>query len=105
MLEGLSTGETGLAEGVECLLNVTGRHFKVSVQSVQGEVVRVSFPAKDYPVAGMGAVLEFHDEVGFTYYTTLSRAARRTTKAPSLCVCKGTPSAARTAAAIVRQRI
>ncbi|NIA13377.1 MAG: hypothetical protein GWP08_04795 [Nitrospiraceae bacterium] len=70
MLDGLSAGET-LAKGVECLLNVTGRHFKVTVQSVQGDWVRVSFPAKDYPVPGMSAVLEFHDEVGFTYYTTI----------------------------------
>ena len=63
--------ETRLAKNVECLLNVMGRHFKVTVQSVEGESVRVSFPAKDYPMAGMGAVLEFHDDDGFTFYTTV----------------------------------
>jgi len=63
-------GEAKLEKGRECFLNVTGRHFKVRIVDVAQDTIHVSFPGKDYPVEGVGAVLEFHDDEGFTYYAT-----------------------------------
>jgi c-di-GMP-binding flagellar brake protein YcgR len=62
--------EAKLCKDSECLLNVAGRHFLVKILEVTVETVRVSFPARDYPVEGMRAYLEFHDDDGFYYYAS-----------------------------------
>jgi Tfp pilus assembly protein PilZ len=62
--------EAKLCKGNECLLNVAGRHFLVKILEVTVETVRVSFPARDYPVEGMCAYLEFHDDDGFYYHSS-----------------------------------
>lgn len=54
--------------GDQCLFNVTGRHFLVRVLETDSATVRITFPGIDYPVEGMRAYLEFHDETGFYYY-------------------------------------
>lgn len=59
-----------LSEGLRCLLYVTGRHFLVHVLAMDDDTVRVSFPGKDYPIEGMHADMEFHDETGYCYYST-----------------------------------
>jgi len=67
----IETGAGGaiqLSAGVECLLNVTGRHFLVKVLETTNDVFRVSFPGKDYPIGGMRGEVEFHDGDGFFYY-------------------------------------
>ena len=56
--------------GQDGLLNIGNRHFKVTVLEVTEDSLRLSFPGKDYPSAGMGVVLEFHDDAGFYYYET-----------------------------------
>ena len=61
-------GAIQLAPGVECLLNVAGRHFLVKVLEAQDSVIRVSFPGRDYPIGGMRGEVEFHDDDGFYYY-------------------------------------
>lgn len=70
MAKGPSAGEAKLEKGRDCMLRVTDRYFKVRILEVGSDTIRVSFPGKDYPVDGVGAALEFHDEEGFTYYTT-----------------------------------
>ncbi len=64
------TADVTVEQGAECLLNVIGRHFKVKVLEAGPDTFRVSFPGKDYPVEGMGAVIELHDEKGFYYLRT-----------------------------------
>ncbi len=59
-----------IEKGQECLLNVTGRHFKVRIIEIDADTIQVTFPGKDYPADGMSAVLEFHDETGFHYCST-----------------------------------
>ena len=59
-----------LSEGGECLLNVLGCHYMVKILEVTADAVRVSFPGRDYPIEGMQAVIEFHDNEGFYYYST-----------------------------------
>jgi Tfp pilus assembly protein PilZ len=65
------TGEPcELAEGLQCFLYVTERHFLVRVLALDADTVRVTFPGRDYPVEGMRADMEFHDEDGYCYYPT-----------------------------------
>ncbi len=65
------TGEPcELAEGLQCFLYVTERHFLVRVLALDSDTVSVTFPGKDYPVEGMRADMEFHDENGYCYYST-----------------------------------
>jgi len=45
-----------------------GRHFQVEILELTGTGVRVTFPGADYPIEGLGAALEFHDDKGFDYY-------------------------------------
>lgn len=59
-----------LTEGSQCFLYVTGRHFLVRVVAIEDDAVRVTFPGKDYPIDGMRADMEFHDDTGFCYYST-----------------------------------
>ncbi|MCL4691659.1 MAG: PilZ domain-containing protein [Candidatus Hydrogenedentes bacterium] len=54
--------------GSSCLLNVLGQYILVDLLEVGEETIRVSFPAKDYPVAGMVVHLDFHDAEGFDSY-------------------------------------
>ena len=70
MVKKPSTGGAKHEKGRECLLKVTDRYFKVRILEVGSDTIRVSFPGKDYPVDGVGAALEFHDDEGFTYYST-----------------------------------
>ncbi|MCX5772109.1 MAG: PilZ domain-containing protein [Candidatus Hydrogenedentes bacterium] len=56
-----------IEKGCECLLNFVGRHFKSRILEVGPEMMRVTFPGKDYPVPGLNIVLEFHDDLGFYY--------------------------------------
>lgn len=60
----------GIQAGNRCLINVTGRHFLVEILDVGPDTIRVSFPGADYPIEGMRADIEFHDEAGFYYYST-----------------------------------
>lgn len=57
-----------LQKGMAGLLNVTGQHFQVIILDVGPDTVRVTFPGKDYPIEGISATLELHDETGFFYY-------------------------------------
>lgn len=57
-----------IAEGNRCLLSVMGQRFMVDVVEVSEESLRVTFPGRDYPVAGMAVDLEFHDPDGFNSY-------------------------------------
>jgi Tfp pilus assembly protein PilZ len=57
-----------LAVGNECMLHVAGRHFLVKVVEVKDDLLRVTFPGKDYPVKGMRGEIQLHDEEGFFYY-------------------------------------
>jgi Tfp pilus assembly protein PilZ len=66
----LPVTEDILAKGRQCLLNMVGHHFLVKIIEVQDDAVVVSFPGKSYPVEGMIADLEFHDETGYYFYTT-----------------------------------
>lgn len=66
--ETVAGGAVQLSVGVECLLNVTGRHFLVKVLETENDVIRVSFPGKDYPIEGMRGEVEFHDGEGFFFY-------------------------------------
>jgi len=65
---GRQTESVGLSVGTQCMLHVTGRHFLVRVVDVDGELVRLTFPGKDYPVEGMRGEIQLHDEEGFFYY-------------------------------------
>jgi len=56
-----------IEKGSECLLNFVGRHFKTRILEVGSDTMRVTFPGRDYPIAGLNIVLEFHDEQGFYY--------------------------------------
>jgi Tfp pilus assembly protein PilZ len=47
-----------------------GRHFLVTIVEVGETTLRVTFPAKDHPIAGMPVDLEFHDVRGFYCYPT-----------------------------------
>ena len=67
-IERIHSGE--LRPGDPCLFNVTGRHFLVRILEVDASRIRITFPGIDYPVDGMRANLEFHDETGFYYYST-----------------------------------
>lgn len=51
----------------ECLLNFVGRHFKSKILEVTPDLLRVTFPGRDYPIPGLNMVLEFHDDEGFYY--------------------------------------
>ncbi|MCX5759519.1 MAG: PilZ domain-containing protein [Candidatus Hydrogenedentes bacterium] len=65
------TGEPcELAEGIQCFLYVAERHFLVRVLALDNDTVCVTFPGKDYPIEGMHADMEFHDEDGYCYYST-----------------------------------
>lgn len=57
-----------MRKGGTCLLNVIGQYFLVDLIEVGEESIRVSFPGKDYPVAGMVVHLDFHDADGFDSY-------------------------------------
>jgi len=62
--------KTKLDVGMSCLLNVMGRHFLVKITEVGQDTLRVTFPAKDYPIEKLRADLEFYDQDGFYYYST-----------------------------------
>jgi c-di-GMP-binding flagellar brake protein YcgR len=66
----IDAGAVQLEKGMECLLNVTGRHFLVHVLELNGDLVHLSFPGRDYPVEGISANIECHDEDGFYYCQT-----------------------------------
>ena len=66
--ERIHSGE--IRPGDPCLFNVTGRHFLVRILEADASLIRITFPGIDYPVDGMRANLEFHDETGFYYYST-----------------------------------
>ncbi len=72
--KGLNAGGGGpewqvqLTVGSECMLDVTGRHFLVTILEIKDDTLHVSFPGKDYPIQGMRGALEFHDKEGFSYY-------------------------------------
>ncbi len=67
---GVSEVHDALLDGAECMLNFAGGHFLVTVLDVNTETVRVSFPARDYPIEGLCVALEFHDPLGFVSYGT-----------------------------------
>jgi Tfp pilus assembly protein PilZ len=48
-----------------------GQFFLVELTEVNESIVRVTFPARDYPVDGMAVSLDFHDADGFNSYTTV----------------------------------
>lgn len=68
VVDRLPKEKIGIEKGQDCLLNVAGRHFKVTILEIRPDAIKVSFPGKDYPADGMGAMLEFHDDTGFYYY-------------------------------------
>jgi Tfp pilus assembly protein PilZ len=57
-----------LLAGTQCMLHVAGRHFLVRVVEVDNDLVRLTFPGRDYPVEGMRGEIQLHDEEGFFYY-------------------------------------
>jgi hypothetical protein len=57
-----------LEPGTRALLVAGDRRFLVALLSVQGEVLRLSFPMRDFPVDGMSVTLEFHEETGYAAY-------------------------------------
>jgi c-di-GMP-binding flagellar brake protein YcgR len=57
-----------IVEGNRCLLSFMGQHFMVDLVEVGEDSIRVTFPGRDYPVAGMPVDLEFHDKGGFNCY-------------------------------------
>lgn len=63
-----SSIEGDIQQGNRCLLYAMGQHYMVEILEVKGRKLRVTFPARDYPVAGMGVELQFHDEEGATCY-------------------------------------
>jgi Tfp pilus assembly protein PilZ len=65
---GRQTESVGLSVGTQCMLHVTGRHFLVRVVDVDNDLVRLTFPGKDYPIEGMRGEIQLHDEEGFFYY-------------------------------------
>ncbi|MBI4557077.1 MAG: PilZ domain-containing protein [Candidatus Hydrogenedentes bacterium] len=67
-----------LRKGNRCLLNVMGQHFLVQITDVGAETMKVTFPGTDYPVSGMRVALEFHDELGYTYYLSHVKEGPRT---------------------------
>jgi hypothetical protein len=56
--------------GNQCLLKVMNQHFMVEILRVDGTAIETSFPGSDYPIAGMGVDLQFHDKHGFNSYQT-----------------------------------
>lgn len=70
----MSASESGnpvkmeMRAGSSCLLNVLGQYILVDLLEVGEDTIRVSFPAKDYPVVGMVVHLDFHDAEGFDSY-------------------------------------
>lgn len=54
--------------GAQGLLLAGDTRFFVVVLSCRDGRVRVSFPTRDFPVEGMEATLEFHDEQGYAAY-------------------------------------
>jgi len=60
--------QRNLQKGESCLLKVMDEYYLVHILETTKTTLRVSFPGRDYPVAGMTVTLEFHDEKGFDYY-------------------------------------
>ena len=70
--------KTPLLRGAKGFLRVMGNPFLVEVLGVNGKEVWVSFPGADYPLDGMGALLEFHSETGYVlFHTQVVRGPRR----------------------------
>lgn len=61
-------GEGFLRVGGACLLNLMGCNFQVTILNVDGDLVQVTFPGRDYPIEAMHARFELHDNEGFDYY-------------------------------------
>lgn len=57
-----------LKAGVQCFVTLLDQRYLSTVLSVKGEIVRVTFPMREFPVPGMRVMLEFHDDLGFTSY-------------------------------------
>lgn len=57
-----------LQPGTRALLVTGERRFLVAVLSRRESTLRVSFPMRDYPVAGMSVSLEFHEEGGYAAF-------------------------------------
>jgi len=70
--------ESCLMKGSKGFLRVMGYPFLVEVLGVEGKQIWVSFPGADYPVEGMGAQLEFHQDTGYVlYHTQVVRGPRQ----------------------------
>ena len=66
--EDAGVGPDHIRVGAECLLSVMQQHFMVEITEVDADTVTTTFPARDYPVEGMTADLEFHDRRGIDLY-------------------------------------
>ena len=64
----MDTVENHFKPGNRCLVIITGQRFLVGIQSVQEDTVRLSYPAADFPVAGMLLEIEFHDDLGYARF-------------------------------------
>lgn len=80
----LGTRQTQFAVGSQCFLNAMGEHFLVDVLEVRGDVIRVSFPARDYPVEGMRVDLEVHNDTGYCRYPAIVMDSPEHTEAKGL---------------------
>lgn len=56
--------------GNRCLLIIVEQRFLVAIQEVNEDSIRLSYPASQFPVAGMLMEMEFHDELGYARFET-----------------------------------
>jgi len=54
--------------GSRCFIVLLDQRYLSTILKVADDVLRVSFPMRDFPVEGMTVMLEFHDDLGFTTY-------------------------------------
>ena len=62
--------EEQLRAGETFLLRAGKEYFLSTIESVTGESLEVSVPAKDFPTPGMKVSMDFHDDDGCTVYKT-----------------------------------
>jgi hypothetical protein len=64
----VSTPQNPIQTGNTGFLSIMNSRFLVEIRGVERIQIWVSFPGVNYPVAGMGGRLEFHNERGFVAY-------------------------------------
>jgi len=60
--------EEHIQVGNRCFVVLLEQRYLTTILKVDDDILRLSFPMREFPVEGMSVLLEFHDDLGFTTY-------------------------------------